>query len=356
MATQPYCRQGRLPLDPVHPPIIAIAMGDPAGIGPEVILKASLDPLVRSATRVIVVGDAGWMQATARLLGLQVSIRPVASVNDCLFKTALEVLDLKNAPLGTVEVGRLSAQAGRSAVEAVRVAAGLALEGKIDAIVTAPLNKEAMHLAGFRYPGHTEILAEMTETENYSMLLVTPSLRVFFVTVHVSLRRALNLITTDRVLRTVRVANRSLVRMGFPAPRIAVAGLNPHAGEGGLFGDEDRDEIAPAVTLAVAEGIDASGPWPADTVFARARAGMFDAVVSMYHDQGHIPVKLLGFSDGVNVTVGLPIIRTSVDHGTAFDIAGKGVADHRSMVEAILLAGRLATGHGAVEKPRGEDT
>jgi 4-phospho-D-threonate 3-dehydrogenase / 4-phospho-D-erythronate 3-dehydrogenase len=324
-------------------PIIAITMGDPAGVGPEVILKAVRNPRTHTTTRCLVVGDAAWLAAIARELDLGVEIRAVSSVAEAQFVPGvLDVLDLKNAPADRIQLGTVSPQGGKAAVEAVQVATNLALQGLVDAIATAPLNKEAMRLAGYRYPGHTELLAEMTGTEDYSMLLVTPKLRCFFVTVHVSLRKALDLITADRVGRIIGVAHRTMQRFGFNSPRIAVAGLNPHAGESGLFGDEEIKEIGPAVAAARESGIDATGPWPPDTVFARAMAGHYDAVVSMYHDQGHIPVKLLGFQDGVNVTAGLPIIRTSVDHGTAFDIAGKGIADEGSMIEAILLAGRLS--------------
>ncbi|HWI52821.1 MAG TPA: 4-hydroxythreonine-4-phosphate dehydrogenase PdxA [Symbiobacteriaceae bacterium] len=324
-------------------PIIAISMGDPAGVGPEVILKAVRNPRAQAAARCLAVGDAAWMTAVARKLGVDVAVRPVASVAEAQFAPGtLDVLDLKNAPVDRIALGTVSPQGGKAAVEAVQVAANLALQGLVAAIATAPLNKEAMHMAGYKYPGHTELLAEMTGTEDYSMLLVTPTLRCFFVTVHVSLRKAIEMITTDRVRRIIGVAHSTMQRFGFNNPRIAVAGLNPHAGENGMFGDEEINAIIPAVAVAREAGIDATGPWPPDTVFAKAMAGQYDAVVSMYHDQGHIPIKLSGFSDGVNVTAGLPIIRTSVDHGTAFDIAGKGIADEGSMVEAITLASRLS--------------
>ncbi len=318
-------------------------MGDPAGVGPEVILKAAKNPRSHAVARCLTVGDAAWMAAVSRQMGLGVEVRAVSSVGEAQFVPGvLDVLDLKNAPADRIQLGAVSPQGGKAAVEAVQVAANLALQGLVDAIATAPLNKEAMHMAGFKYPGHTELLAEMTGTEDYSMLLVTPNLRCFFVTVHVSLRKAIDLITADRVRRIVGVAHSTLQRFGFAAPRIAVAGLNPHAGENGMFGDEEIKEIIPAVAACREAGIDVTGPWPPDTVFAKAMAGHYDAVVSMYHDQGHIPIKLLGFADGVNVTAGLPIIRTSVDHGTAFDIAGKGIADEGSMVEAIILAARLS--------------
>ncbi|MDF2627124.1 MAG: 4-hydroxythreonine-4-phosphate dehydrogenase [Symbiobacteriaceae bacterium] len=320
-------------------------MGDPAGVGTEVILKAVKNPRAQSAARCLVVGDAAWMAAMAAKLDINVAVRPVSSVAEAKFiPGTVDVLDLKNAPVDRIQIGTVSAAGGKAAVEAVQVAANLALQGLVDAIATAPLNKEAMHMAGYKYPGHTELLAEMTATQDYSMLLVTPTLRCFFVTVHVSLRKAIDLITADRVRRIIGVAQSTLQRIGIAEPRIAVAGLNPHAGENGMFGDEEIREIIPGVGAAREAGINATGPWPPDTVFAKAMAGQYDAVISMYHDQGHIPIKLAGFSDGVNVTAGLPIIRTSVDHGTAFDIAGKGIADEGSMVEAITLAARLSGG------------
>ncbi|HYF79454.1 MAG TPA: 4-hydroxythreonine-4-phosphate dehydrogenase PdxA [Symbiobacteriaceae bacterium] len=330
-------------------PIIAISMGDPAGVGAEVILKAVKNPRTQAAARCLVVGDAAWLAAISNKLDLGVDVRAVSSVAEAKFVPGtVDVLDLKNAPVDRIQIGTVSALGGKAAVEAVQVAANLALQGLVDAIATAPLNKEAMHMAGYKYPGHTELLAEMTATEDYSMLLVTPTLRCFFVTVHVSMRKALDLITADRVRRIIGVAQSTLKRIGIAEPRIAVAGVNPHAGENGMFGDEEIKEIIPGVNAAQEAGINATGPWPPDTVFAKAMAGQFDAVVSMYHDQGHIPIKLAGFSDGVNVTAGLPIIRTSVDHGTAFDIAGKGIADEGSMIEAITLAARLSgVGHQA---------
>jgi 4-hydroxythreonine-4-phosphate dehydrogenase len=215
---------------------------------------------------------------------------------------------------------------------------------EVHALVTAPINKEALRLAGVPYPGHTEILADLSSTTDYAMMLATEELRIVLVTVHQSLRTAIDAITTDRVLEIIRLTHRTLQRSGLTAPRIAVAGLNPHAGENGLFGREDLDIIAPAIQTAQGEGIQASGPWPADTVFMRARAGAFDVVVAQYHDQGLIPVKYLGIEHGVNITIGLPFVRTSVDHGTAFDIAGLGTADHTSLLAALTQADRLSSG------------
>jgi 4-hydroxythreonine-4-phosphate dehydrogenase len=241
-----------------------------------------------------------------------------------------------------VPIGTLSAQAGQIAFEGVARAVELALAGDIDGIVTAPLNKEAIALAGHPYPGHTEILAELTGTPDFAMMLTALKLRVVHVTTHVGIRTMLDRVTTERVLTTIRLAHRALRDMGFERPSVGVAGLNPHAGEGGLFGDEEQKVIIPAIEQAKAEGIDATGPWPADTLFGRAVAGDFDVTVAMFHDQGHIAVKVLGFETGVNATIGLPIVRTSVDHGTAFDIAGTGTANADSLVEAVTVGAAMA--------------
>lgn len=320
-------------------PIIGITMGDPAGIGPEVVLKALARPETYDLARPIVIGDPSVMNRDARLLGLDVSIEPTESVEHATFKPGrVEVVPLDDTDLSGLEYGRVHPRAGRVAVESVFSAIELAVAGELDAIVTAPLNKEAMQSAGFKYPGHTEILAEKTGTEDFSLMLVADNLRVVHVTAHVSMRQALSLIEESRVLRYIRLAHRTMAMLGNASPKIAVAGLNCHAGEHGLFGEEDAREIEPAVRKAQDEGIHTSGPWPPDTVFYRANRGEFDIVVAMYHDQGHIAVKMLGLEAGVNMTAGLPIIRTSVDHGTAFDIAGRGVADEGSMVAAIRLA------------------
>ncbi|HWI46564.1 MAG TPA: 4-hydroxythreonine-4-phosphate dehydrogenase PdxA, partial [Rubrobacter sp.] len=243
--------------------------------------------------------------------------------------------------------GELDARAGDAAFRYVERATGLASERRVGAIATAPLNKEAMHLAGHKYPGHTEILAELTGTKDYAMMLVTDELKVIHVSTHVSLKEAIERARPERELAVIRLAHESLKKLGVESPRVAVAGLNPHAGENGLFGTEDAEQIAPAVAAAVEEGIDATGPHPPDTVMMRARMSAYDIVVVQYHDQGHIPIKLMGFDTGVNVTVGLPFFRTSVDHGTAFDIAGTGKADPASLRAALDLARRLA---GAEER------
>lgn len=324
-------------------PIVGITMGDPAGIGPEVILKACADPSVRTVARTLIIGDAAALDRTRTQLDLPLAMRAVGAPGEARFQEgALDVLDLANVDLTSLVLGKVQAIAGRAAVACVQKAVELALAGNIGAICTAPLNKEAIRAAGHTYPGHTEILAELTGTRDYAMLLIGERLRVAHVTTHVGLEEACGRIRAPRIETVIRLAHATLRSMGIPRPRVAVAGLNPHAGENGLFGDEEQREIAPAVAAVAAAGFDVTGPLPPDTVFRRAYAGEFDIVVAMYHDQGHIPIKLVHFADAVNVTAGLPIIRTSVDHGTAFDIAGRGVADPQNMVAAIRLAAQLA--------------
>ena len=315
-------------------------MGDPAGVGPEIILKALQHPEIYALCRPVVYGDLARMRFAAREALLTVSVFP----DDGGEATPhiLRVHQATTADLSGISWGELSAEAGKAAAESVIAAARAALAGEVAAIVTAPLNKEAMALGGFHaFPGHTELLADVTGTENYGMLLVADGLRVIHVSAHVSLREAIARVKTPRILNCIRLGQQACRELGIEAPRIAVAGLNPHAGENGLFGAEDADEIAPAVLAAQAEGINATGPHPPDTLFARAAQGNFDLVVAMYHDQGHIPVKLHGFDTGVNITTGLPIIRVSVDHGTAFDIAGKGTAREQSLLEAIRAAAKI---------------
>lgn len=326
------------------PPTIAVTMGDPAGIGPEIVARTFAEPDFARRNRAFVVGDAAVMRRAARLLDLDLEVNAVSDPADGRFEPGVVDLVQEGEVPENLPFGELSAAAGAAAFGYVRRATQLALDGRAAAVATAPLNKEAMHLGGYRYPGHTEILAELTGTKDYAMMLVAPDLRVIHVSTHVSLREAIGRVEPGRELAVIRLARDALVRLGVESPRIAVAGLNPHAGENGLFGPEDAEKIRPAVERAREEGIEASGPWPPDTVFARARGGDFDIVVVQYHDQGHIPIKLLGFESGVNVTVGLPFFRTSVDHGTAFDIAGTGQADHASMKAALDLARELAGG------------
>ena len=324
------------------PPLVAVTMGDPAGVGPEIIAKTFADSDFHARNRALVVGDAGMLQRAAQLVGLPLEINEIPEPEDAAFTPGTaDVLQVGELP-PDLPFGELDARAGDAAFRYVERATGLASAGRVAAIATAPLNKEAMHLAGHGYPGHTEILADLTGTEDYAMMLVTDELKVIHVSTHVSLREAIDRAQPERELAVIRLAHESLKKLGVESPRVAVAGLNPHAGENGLFGKEDLEKIRPAVKAALDEGIDASGPWAPDTVMMRARQGHFDVVVVQYHDQGHIPIKLMGFDTGVNVTVGLPFFRTSVDHGTAFDIAGTGKADHASLEAALDLARSLA--------------
>ena len=326
----------------MKPPLVAVTMGDPAGVGPEIVAKTFADDGFRQHNRALVVGDSGMMERAVSLLSLPLRVNTILEPEEAGFdEGTVDVLPASELP-EDLAFGELDARAGDAAFRYVEKAIDLASAGRVAAIATAPLNKEAMHLAGHRYPGHTEILAGLTGTEDYAMMLVTPELKVIHVSTHVALKEAVERATTERELAVIRLAHASLRKLGVEHPRVAVAGLNPHAGENGLFGTEDAERIGPAVEQARGEGIEASGPWPPDTVMMRARRGEFDIVVVQYHDQGHIPIKLMGFDTGVNVTVGLPFFRTSVDHGTAFDIAGTGKADHASMRAALDLARTLA--------------
>jgi 4-phospho-D-threonate 3-dehydrogenase / 4-phospho-D-erythronate 3-dehydrogenase len=324
-------------------PVIGITMGDAAGVGPEIVVKALMDNRICDLCRPVIIGDGSAMEKAAAIVKAPVRVRGIANVGEAHFVYGtLDVLDLKNLP-PNLPFARVDGRAGRAAYEYVERAVKLAMSGELDGIATAPLNKEALALGGCSLPGHTEILSTLSGTQQYAMMLVSKTLKIIHVSTHVSLRGACDLVRKDRVLRIIRLADATLRDLGVAAPRVAVAGLNPHAGEGGLFGTEEGEEIIPAVAEAREAGINAVGPVSPDTVFYRAAVKRdFDIVVAMYHDQGHIPVKLLGFEDGVNVTVGLPFIRTSVDHGTAFDLAGKGTADSRSMTEAIRMAATMA--------------
>ena len=311
-------------------------MGDAAGIGPEIVVKACAQGL---GAPCVVYGDAGALRRAATQLGARLDITEIADISQARADAAgIQVVACSPILPTDLPLGKVSALAGRGAYDYVCAAIDDALAGHIRAIVTAPLNKKSMHEAGIDYPGHTEILADRSGTQDFAMMLANNELRVLLVTIHVALADVMTRITPQAELTAMRLADRACRQMGIAQPRVAVAGLNPHAGEGGKFGREDMDIIEPAIAAARAEGIDASGPWPGDTVFMRARRGEFDIVVAQYHDQGLIPVKYLGLDHGVNVTVGLPFVRTSVDHGTAFDIAGQGVADHASLVEAFDLA------------------
>ena len=331
-------------------PLIAVTMGDPAGVGPEIVVKTFAEPGFRERARAFVVGDPAIMERAARLLGTPLGTNAVSGPEEAAFELGtVDVLAVGELP-ADLPFGELDARAGDAAFRYVEAATRLASAGRVGAIATAPLNKEAMHLAGHKYPGHTEILADLTGTRDYAMMLVTDELKVIHVSTHVSLREAIERAKPERELAVMRLAHDAMRRLGVENPKVAVAGLNPHAGENGLFGTEDAEQIAPAIKEARREGIEASGPWPPDTVLMRARRGEFDIVVVQYHDQGHIPVKLMGFDTGVNVTVGLPFFRTSVDHGTAFDIAGSGKADHASMLAAVDLARTLASAEAVAEE------
>jgi len=354
---------------------IAITMGDPGGVGPEIILKAFNSSEVKKCCTPIIVGDASVMKETLDLLRLPVKLRIIKSFTASKPKAgSIEVLDIgaRTQPYGNETHGaikvipptpplerggtksgivkmrtggfekcRPTPEGGRACVSYIKKAVELALSNEVDGIVTAPISKEALKMARFKWPGHTEMLADLTNTKNYAMMLVGGPLRVILVTIHTALKNVPDLITKSKVLKTVRLAKKACDMLGIKNPGIAVAGLNPHAGEAGIFGDEEIKKITPAVRKSQKEGITVSGPYPPDTVFHKAYKGDVDIVVCMYHDQGLIPLKMIAFDKGVNVTIGLPFIRTSPDHGTAYDIAWKGIANPSSMIEAIKLAARL---------------
>jgi 4-hydroxythreonine-4-phosphate dehydrogenase len=319
---------------------LAITMGDPGGIGSEVVLKALHSPDVRKLCYPIVIGDAVVLRETLTLLKIPLKLRviesPEGSRRDRGMVDFIQIGAAKkfrkNKP--TTEGGGVAADCMKKAIE-------LALAKQVDGIVTAPISKEGLKMAGFRWPGHTEMLSELTKTRDYAMMLVGGPLRVILVTIHTALKNVPDLITKQKILKTIRLAKRACDMLGIRKPKIAVAGLNPHAGEAGIFGDEETRKIIPAVKNALREGIYVSGPYPPDTIFHKAYRGEVDIVVCMYHDQGLIPLKMIAFDTGVNVTVGLPFVRTSPDHGTAYDIAWKGIANPSSMIEAIKLAAKL---------------
>ena len=324
-------------------PGIAITMGDAAGVGPEIIMKSLAHPEVYERARPVVVGDAARLREAGRIVDSRLDVRVVHDATGAGETIGIvDCIDLGLVP-PDLPWGRLSAAAGNAAYHFIRVATELAMAGKVGAICTGPLNKEALHAGGHIYPGHTELLAALTGTKEVSMMLTAPNLRVIHVTAHIGLIDAIARIEPGLVERTIARGHTVLVDAGLARRRIGVCGINPHAGENGLFGHgEEEAKILPAVEACRARGWDVHGPLPADTLFFRAGRGDFDMVVAMYHDQGHGPVKVLGLEAGVNITVGLPVIRTSVDHGTAFDIAGTGKADERSMLEALRQAVQLA--------------
>ena len=333
-------------------PLIAVTLGDPCGIGPEVVAAALATPDVRAVCRPVVVGSAAVLSDAVALVGASLEVVPVDAPDDAPQDPGVvPVLDAGDLDLAAVRPGRLSAEAGRVAVEWALRAGALCLSGDAGAMATAPINKEAARLAGYEEVGHMELLQRLSGADKVATMLISGGLRVVHLTTHRSLRRACDAVTTESVLSMVALTDESFRAWGFARPRIGVAALNPHASDGGLIGDEEELQIAPAVAAARERGINATGPVPADIVFHQAIQGRYDAVLAMYHDQGHIPVKVHGFEQSVSVNLGLPFVRTSVDHGTAFDIAGKGAASAVSMAEAIMLAAALASGRGL---PRGE--
>ncbi len=323
-------------------PMIAITMGDAAGIGPEIVVKSLAEPRLRSWCEPVILGDLRVLRDAAARAGISVSMEQVHGARSPrLDSEAIGVVDYQNVDPGSVRMGVIDPGLGGAAVHYTREAARMALAGEIDGIVSAPLNKEAMREAGFRYEGATEIFAEMAGVTRYAMILLLGKMRLMLLTNHMSLREACDKVTKARVYERIMLAHEALVAQGIAKPRVAVSALNPHAGEGGLFGHEEVDEIIPAITQACAEGVQAIGPVPADTVFFKTKQGLYDLTIALYHDQGLGAVKLLGFGSVVTLLAGLPFIRTSTGHGTAFDIAGKGIADHANLLEAIRIAAEL---------------
>ena len=331
-------------------PAIAITMGDPCGIGPEVVAKALADPRVYAACRPVVVGSGYAMEMAVALAGAPLRVQPAgdpaAAGQD---RGVIDVVDIGNLNPEDITVGQLNPVCGRAAMEWVTRAGELALSGAVAGLATAPLNKEAASLAGYQSIGHMELLQELSGARTVATMLMARNLRVVHLTTHRSLRAACDYVKKDRILDYLRLTHQSFVQFGFQEPRLAAAALNPHGSDGGLLGSEEAEEIAPAVAAARADGINAVGPIPADIVFHHAAENRYDAVLAMYHDQGHIPVKVYGFEESITANLGLPFVRTSVDHGTAFDIAGQGVAKHTSMLEAIRLAVALVNGNGLAD-------
>ena len=325
-------------------------MGDPAGIGPEVVLKAVAEEEVRRACIPVIIGDAQLLAHTARTLDLQSGYDIVRAEEPFPEHSEPVIYHLDNIT-GLIEPGIESGAAGKAAGGYIEAAVELCAAGSIDAVATAPINKRALFLGGYSFPGHTEFFAHLTGAEEYAMAFVAGNLRIVLLSTHVPLAEAIRLVERDRIVSRVNLTNRELQRWGIEKPRIAVAALNPHGAEGGLFGVEEASEIVPAIEACRRDDMNVQGPFSADTVFLRASRGEFDAVIANYHDQAMIPVKCLSFGEAVNVTLGLPFIRTSVDHGTAFDIAGKGIAEHSSMVAAIKLAAELSTRAGESCRP-----
>ncbi len=323
-------------------PILAVTMGDPAGTGPELIMKACATPEVLAVCRPIVIGDAAVMRAAAEITDHPADIRVIRSVADARDEPAITVIDLANlAPVRLVR-GQVSAHCGAAAYDYIKRAVELTLAGETQGVVTSAINKAALHAAGYHYDGHTELLAKLCGGPKVTMMLVADKLRVCHVSTHVPLRVAIERVTPERIVSVIRLAHAGVLELGIASPHIAVAGLNPHAGEGGLFGDEEIKFITPAIEQARALGLHVSGPYAGDTIFFRTLQGQFDCAIAMYHDQGHVAAKMLGIWLGVNVTLGLPIVRTSVEHGTDFEQAGTGRGDPRSLIAALKLAATMA--------------
>ena len=316
--------------------LLGITMGDPAGIGCEITLKA-LKEREDFRKKTILFGSKEVVKYYMDLLNIKWTLNTISYVEE-VNENCINIVDVFSISMKDFEIGRLSSLCGNAAYKYIEVAIQWALQGKIKGVVTAPLNKEALHLGGHNFSGHTEIFAKLTNTKGYAMLLWSHSLKVVHASTHISLKEACNRVKTERILEVIKLASEFSKKMGVESPKIAIAGLNPHAGESGLFGKEEIEEIIPAVDEGIRLGINVEGPIAPDTVFLKAYKGRYDIVVAMYHDQGHIPMKLLAFDSGVNITLGLPIIRTSVDHGTAFDIAGRGIASEESMINAIMVA------------------
>ncbi|HEY8412044.1 MAG TPA: 4-hydroxythreonine-4-phosphate dehydrogenase PdxA [Pyrinomonadaceae bacterium] len=343
-STSPGPRRGRVL------PRIGITMGDPAGIGPEVVLKAVAEEEIRRACIPVIIGDAQLLAHTARTLDLQSGYDIVRADEPFPEHSEPVIYHLGNIH-GFIEPGIESGAAGKAAGGYIEAAVELCAAGSIDAVATAPINKRALFLGGYSFPGHTEFFAHLTGAEDYAMAFVAGNLRIVLLSTHVPLSEAIRLVERDRIVSRINLTNSELQRWGIERPRLAVAALNPHGAEGGLFGVEEASEIMPAIDACRRDDINVQGPFSADTVFLRASRGEFDGVIACYHDQAMIPVKCLSFGEAVNVTLGLPFIRTSVDHGTAFDIAGKGLAEHSSMVAAIKLAAELSTRAGESCRP-----
>jgi 4-hydroxythreonine-4-phosphate dehydrogenase len=330
-------------------PLLALTMGDPAGSGPEIVTKSLADPEIRGVCRPVVLGDAATMKEALAITKEPGEVRAIKDVSEATFEPGLiEVVDLKNVDLARLERGKNSAMCGQASYEYIKMAAELAMADTVDGMVTSAISKDAINAAGHHYDGHTGMLADLCSSPDATMMLVAEGLRVAHVSTHISLRDALDRVRKERILKVLELADDGIRKLGIEKPHLAVAGLNPHAGEGGLFGDEEPKHIIPAIEEAKRRGLTVSGPYPGDTVFFRALKGHFDGTIAMYHDQGHVAAKMLGIWLGVNVTLGLPIIRTSVEHGTNFGKAGKGTADPRSMNGAIKLGAQMAINRRAV--------